>query len=457
MVVQTILARVAEVEAAGPSVRLADVLVEAAASAKYRDRSLARTLAERAVAVAETVEHPAAIAAGFLERCHCDVYVGRHGDALAAGERALREYDRLGDDSGFARALTALSSVHALRGDARDSLELALLAVPIAEATLDPTSTGWSFNRLGNAFALVGDLRRAAQAHRRAVGLLDAAGHRIGGAIARENLGKDLLDLGDPASAVIHLDEALAIQSEIAPESSGLARGWRGEAALILGLSGEAIGHLERAVETAHDAGEKAFEASLLVGLARALRVAGRPADAAAAASAALAATRGTGGFEPLVEAQTVIGQLAFDAGRDRAGEEALRDAVRVGLEHGLFGFAARALDALTLALEARGRYREALATSRGLRDVEQRIEAVGVGSPERESGLSRHVRAIVDRRQAEVGLIALCAYCHAVRGSSGHWASIETLVSTRLGLTCTHGICPSCFERVVSEQPAGR
>ena len=450
--VDALLARVGEAEAAGPSVALADLLAETAAAVKFRDRVVARDLAERATAVATAVGHPAGAAAGRLQRCHCDVYLGRHAEALAAGERAVIEYDQLGDSDGLSRALVALSSVHALRGDARDSLDLALLAVTTAEATLEPVSTGWALNRLGNASALVGDLRGAARAHLRAVALLEAAGDRLGEAIARENLGEDLLDAGDPTAAVGHLDQALVIQLEIAPEASGLARGWRGEAALALGRHGEAIDHLEAGVETARSAGERAFEASLLVALARALRIAGRPSEAAAAASGALAAARGTGGYEPQVEAQTVLGELAFDGGRDRAGEETLRDATRIGIEHGLFGFAAQALDALTLALERRGRYQEALATSRGQRGIERRIVAVGAGGGERESGLSRDVRAVIERRLAATEVVPICSYCHAVRGSSGSWVPIEAVVSTGLDATCTHGICPSCFERVVAE-----
>lgn len=53
--------------------------------------------------------------------------------------------------------------------------------------------------------------------------------------------------------------------------------------------------------------------------------------------------------------------------------------------------------------------------------------------------------------RQLE-GLIPVCAYCRRIRDDGGYWDRFEAYLATRTGATFTHGICPTCFERIERE-----
>lgn len=52
-------------------------------------------------------------------------------------------------------------------------------------------------------------------------------------------------------------------------------------------------------------------------------------------------------------------------------------------------------------------------------------------------------------------GLLPICSYCKRIRTSEAQWDSIEQYVSERSQAEFTHGVCPSCFERVLHEDAA--
>jgi CheY-like chemotaxis protein len=53
--------------------------------------------------------------------------------------------------------------------------------------------------------------------------------------------------------------------------------------------------------------------------------------------------------------------------------------------------------------------------------------------------------------RQLEA-LIPICSYCKQVRDDEHYWKSIEDYIHIHTGSSFTHGICPTCFERVMQE-----
>ena len=46
-------------------------------------------------------------------------------------------------------------------------------------------------------------------------------------------------------------------------------------------------------------------------------------------------------------------------------------------------------------------------------------------------------------------GLIIVCSYCHKVQIDRAAWQQMELFVSDRTLAEFTHGVCPSCYERV--------
>jgi hypothetical protein len=52
-------------------------------------------------------------------------------------------------------------------------------------------------------------------------------------------------------------------------------------------------------------------------------------------------------------------------------------------------------------------------------------------------------------------GLLPMCAWCKAIRDDQGVWTGLEDYIHSRTGADFTHGICPTCLERITAA--AGR
>ncbi len=49
-------------------------------------------------------------------------------------------------------------------------------------------------------------------------------------------------------------------------------------------------------------------------------------------------------------------------------------------------------------------------------------------------------------------GLIPICAHCKKIRDDDGYWSQMETYIQSRTEAQFTHGMCPECYEQMVSE-----
>jgi DNA-binding response OmpR family regulator len=49
-------------------------------------------------------------------------------------------------------------------------------------------------------------------------------------------------------------------------------------------------------------------------------------------------------------------------------------------------------------------------------------------------------------------GLLPICSYCKKVRSDGDYWEQVESYVSQHSEIRFSHGICPSCLERAMSE-----
>ena len=66
-----------------------------------------------------------------------------------------------------------------------------------------------------------------------------------------------------------------------------------------------------------------------------------------------------------------------------------------------------------------------------------------------RERRLNQELVDSLERVRQLEGLIPVCAWCRRVRDDSGYWKRFEAYLATRTGATFTHGICPSCAEKL--------
>jgi len=51
-------------------------------------------------------------------------------------------------------------------------------------------------------------------------------------------------------------------------------------------------------------------------------------------------------------------------------------------------------------------------------------------------------------------GLLTICGYCKKTRNSDGDWVTIEHYLNTHADLLLSHGICPDCYQKVMSDLP---
>jgi sigma-B regulation protein RsbU (phosphoserine phosphatase) len=48
-------------------------------------------------------------------------------------------------------------------------------------------------------------------------------------------------------------------------------------------------------------------------------------------------------------------------------------------------------------------------------------------------------------------GLLPICSYCKNIRDDQNYWHQVDSYVSEHADVQFTHGICPSCYEKLVS------
>ena len=81
-------------------------------------------------------------------------------------------------------------------------------------------------------------------------------------------------------------------------------------------------------------------------------------------------------------------------------------------------------------------------------RDITQRKQA----EAEREALLGELKTALADVRELEK-VLPICMYCRKIRDDANYWQSVEAYISCHTNSQFSHGICPTCYDRVVKPQ----
>jgi DNA-binding response OmpR family regulator len=69
---------------------------------------------------------------------------------------------------------------------------------------------------------------------------------------------------------------------------------------------------------------------------------------------------------------------------------------------------------------------------------------------------LLRHVRdleAALASVKTLSGLLPICGYCKSIRDDSDYWHRVEEYLTAHSAAQFTHGICPTCMARVMSDE----
>ena len=49
-------------------------------------------------------------------------------------------------------------------------------------------------------------------------------------------------------------------------------------------------------------------------------------------------------------------------------------------------------------------------------------------------------------------GLLPICSYCKRIRSDQNYWEQVESYITEHTDARFSHGICPTCFDKVVDE-----
>jgi diguanylate cyclase (GGDEF)-like protein len=301
---------------------------EAVAHADEALRLLGRAGDDSAVISARAAAHGLAAAAYTT--------LGRYDSAATAAEAGRALATRVGDREGLAQALTALGALAQRRGDPvravahlSDALEhqRAIGADSAVAATLtllgfihtsdyaeydralalqleslrirerlqnDRPGLATTVNSLGVIYARLRQHDRAMELYRRALALHREAGAGGRAASTLTNMGDLLLEQGDPAGALRHHRESLALR-RVVGDRWALSLAHRNIALtyLALGRLPDARAELDTAMRLGAGTGNQGLTVRNLLALASLERARGRPAAAERAAQQALDAANG--------------------------------------------------------------------------------------------------------------------------------------------------------------------
>ena len=87
--------------------------------------------------------------------------------------------------------------------------------------------------------------------------------------------------------------------------------------------------------------------------------------------------------------------------------------------------------------------------------EFEARLQVASriVGLQQRLSDRVSELEQALTRVRQLQGLLPICAYCKRIRDDQNYWNQVETYLAEHTDVQFSHGICPSCFDRVIQDE----
>jgi hypothetical protein len=63
-----------------------------------------------------------------------------------------------------------------------------------------------------------------------------------------------------------------------------------------------------------------------------------------------------------------------------------------------------------------------------------------------------RQLQKAFDEIRTLRGIVPICSYCKKIRDDKGYWDQVERYISKHTDAMFSHGICPDCFEKEMSD-----
>jgi two-component system OmpR family response regulator len=86
--------------------------------------------------------------------------------------------------------------------------------------------------------------------------------------------------------------------------------------------------------------------------------------------------------------------------------------------------------------------------------EFEARLQVAAriVGLQQRLTDRVKELEQALTRVRQLQGLLPICAYCKRIRDDQNYWNQVETYLAEHTDVQFSHGICPSCFDRVMQD-----
>ena len=178
---------------------------------------------------------------------------------------------RLGDRDAECKALGNLGNAYAALGEPKRAIGFYEQYLAIAREIGDRRGEGTALGGLGNAYADLGEAKRAVGFYEQYLAIAREIGYRRGEGIALGCLGTAYADLGEAKRAVGFYEQYLAIAREIGDRrGQGASLGNLGNAYADLGEPKRAIGFYEQYLAIAREIGDRRGEGNALGNLGNA-------------------------------------------------------------------------------------------------------------------------------------------------------------------------------------------
>lgn len=142
-------------------------------------------------------------------------YLGQLDSSLHYNNKALYEFENIGDSARFADVLINLGNVYYQKGDFDSAQYLYSTAFLQYKSLNQINGLSKSFNNLANCYNAVGDYKKAVDFYFRALEIEQKRGSLNGEAICNNNIGIMYHKLGDGQKALQHYNRAYKIYKEL--------------------------------------------------------------------------------------------------------------------------------------------------------------------------------------------------------------------------------------------------
>lgn len=390
--------------------------------------------------------------------------LGRYDLAADFAQQSADAYLAAGDRKGEAQGYNTLGLIASDRGDYPRALEHHHRALDIRLAIGDQQGLAYSYNNLGNMYRNVQDYDRALEHHFKAVEIKKALDDQSSLAFSYANIGTVYSTIGDVDKALEWLRQALAIRLALG-EDRYVASTYN---AIGLALDEQdpvaALAEFEKALEIRERLGDRRGTAGTLANIGDMHRRLDRPDRAVESLTRALAIAD---------EIRTPV--LQIEIYQHLAAAEAARGNFKAAydwhqryttLKDQVFNQQnSDRLNRLNTAYEATQREQQ-IALLNTQRDRQRTIIAASIivvavlvllyvlvrRSEHRYRQQAEELQRAIDTAKTLRGLLPICASCKKIRDDQGSWTPLENYISSRSEADFTHGYCPTCAERMISE-----